>query len=135
MSYGVEILHPGGGEGLGHLSGRDHAGHGVAVTDGLPHCDDVGNEVFPLKLEGPEVRADAAEAHLDFIGDEDASCFMNVPEDGWKNSNNPGVGGGYALMKSRLSFKTKFSAWYATILINVYSFLNVFGTYLATCWK
>lgn len=77
-SYRVEILHPGGGEGLGHLGGRDHAGHRVSVSNRLPHGDDVGDEVGALQLEGPEMAADAAEAHLDLIGDDDASGPAHV---------------------------------------------------------
>lgn len=81
LSYCIEILHARGGEGLCHLSARHHAGHGVAVTDGLPHRHDVGDEVVSLQLKGPEVRANAAKAHLHLISDEDAACFTNVPVD------------------------------------------------------
>lgn len=80
-TYRVEILHPGRGEGLGHLRGRDHAGHRVSVSHRLPHGDDVGDKVVPLKLEGPEMAANAAEAHLDLIGDDNASGPADVPAD------------------------------------------------------
>ena len=78
VSHRVEILHSGRHEDLRHLFGRHHAGHGVAVADGLPHGDDVGHVVLPLKLEGPEVGADAPEAHLDLVGDDEAPRLTDV---------------------------------------------------------
>lgn len=54
----------------------------MSVANGLPHGDDVGDEVRPLQLEGPEMAADAAEAHLDLIGDDDASGPAHVSADG-----------------------------------------------------
>ena len=41
----------------------------MAVTNGLAHGDDVGDGV--LGFEHPEMRAGAAEAGLDFVGDGD----------------------------------------------------------------
>lgn len=52
----------------------------MSVSNGLPHGDDVGDEVGSLKLEGPEMAANAAEAHLDLIGDDDASGPAHVSE-------------------------------------------------------
>lgn len=77
-SYCVEVIHPRWHEGLRHLFGRHNAGHGVTVPDGLPHGDDVGHEVLSLKLEGPEVGANATETHLDLISYENAPCFMDM---------------------------------------------------------
>lgn len=53
----------------------------MAISDGLPHRHDVGNKVVSLKLEGPEMAADAAEAHLDLIGDNDAPGPADVSAD------------------------------------------------------
>lgn len=52
----------------------------MSVSNRLPHGDDVGDEVGSLKLEGPEMAANAAEAHLDLIGDDDASGPAHVSE-------------------------------------------------------
>lgn len=53
----------------------------MAVSDGLPHGDDVGDKVVSLKLEGPEMAADTPEAHLDLIGDDDAPGPAHVSAD------------------------------------------------------
>lgn len=53
----------------------------MAVCDRLPHGDDVGDEVVSLKLEGPEMAADTAEAHLDLIGDDHAPGPADVSAD------------------------------------------------------
>ncbi|TNN83942.1 hypothetical protein EYF80_005813 [Liparis tanakae] len=47
-----------------------------------PRCwtlPDIGHKVLPLKLEGPEVGANTAKAHLDFISNENASCLADMP--------------------------------------------------------
>lgn len=53
----------------------------MSVSNRLPHGDDVGDEVGALKLEGPEMAANAAEAHLDLIGDDDAPGPAHVSAD------------------------------------------------------
>lgn len=53
----------------------------MAVTDGLPHGDDVGDEVGSLELEGPEMAANTPEAHLNLIGDDDAPGPADVSAD------------------------------------------------------
>lgn len=53
----------------------------MAVSDRLPHRDDVGDEVVSLKLEGPEMAADPPEAHLDLVGDDDAPGPADVSAD------------------------------------------------------
>lgn len=101
----------------------------MAVADRLPHGDDVGRKVLPLKLEGPEVGADTAEAHLDFIGDENATCFMDMSVEGrrtrrQKQSHECNSGhvrdrsSPFQTSAMRFELNSKFS-----------------GTYAATCWK
>jgi hypothetical protein len=51
--------------------GGDDGGEGEAVADGFGHDDDVGDDA--VVLEAPEIRAGAAEAGLNFIGDADAA--------------------------------------------------------------
>lgn len=53
----------------------------MSVSNRLPHGDDVGDEVGALKLEGPEMAANAAEAHLDLIGDDHAPGPAHVSAD------------------------------------------------------
>ena len=67
---GREELHA-AGEGVGDLARRRHRRHGVPVPDGLAHGHDVGTRA--LLLEGPHVRAHAAERDLDLVGDGDAA--------------------------------------------------------------
>lgn len=82
QTHCIEILHSRRHKGLRHRSGCDHTRHGVPVADGLSHGDDVWHKVFSLKLEGPEVRSDAAKAHLNLIGNKNASRFADVPVEG-----------------------------------------------------
>lgn len=53
----------------------------MSVAHRLPHGDDVGHEVGALQLERPEMAADAAEAHLDLVGDDDAAGPAHVSAD------------------------------------------------------
>lgn len=119
-SYRVEILHSGLGEGLGHLGGGDHTGHGVAVTDGLPHGDDVGDEVGSLELEGPEMAANAPEAHLDLIGDDHAPGPADVPA-----GEGSEVTAGVSLASRATSGKLQISKPHVCGV----------NTHAATCWK
>ena len=56
---------------VGDLAGRDHGRQRMAVADRLAHGDDVGHHA--LRLEGPPMAADAAEADLHLVGDADAA--------------------------------------------------------------
>lgn len=53
----------------------------MAVAYRLSHGDNVGDKIFSLKLERPEVGADTPKAHLDFISNEDAPGLADVPAD------------------------------------------------------
>lgn len=52
----------------------------MTIAHGLPHGDDVWNEVFAVCLEAPEVPPSSAKAYLDFISDKHAPCPANMSE-------------------------------------------------------
>lgn len=79
VTHRVEILDAGGFEGPGHSLGCGHARDGVAVANGLAHGDNVGDKVFSLQLEGPEVLAYSAKAHLNLVCDKEPSGPVDVP--------------------------------------------------------
>ena len=74
---GVEVLHA-VRERARDLRRRDDRAQRVAVADRLAHRDDVGHDA--LRLEAPEVRADAAEADLHLVGDADPAGRARVRE-------------------------------------------------------
>lgn len=57
----------------------------MAVANGLPHSNNVRYKVLSLQLEGPKVRADTTETHLDFISNENAARLVNMPVEGQVN--------------------------------------------------
>lgn len=85
FTHRVEVLDASGLKCPRHSLGCGHTGYGVAVANGLAHGDNVGDEVFSLELEGPEVLAYTAKAHLNLICDKDPSGLVDVPvaEDKW----------------------------------------------------
>lgn len=85
LTHRVEVLDAGGFKCPCYSLGCGHAGHRVAIANGLAHGDNVGDKVFPLQLEGPEVLAHSAKAHLNLICNKDPSGLVDVPvaEDTW----------------------------------------------------
>ncbi len=63
-------------EHFGDLRRRDDCGERAAVADAFGHGDDVRDDA--LGFEAPEMRAGAAEASLDFVGNGDAACGADV---------------------------------------------------------
>lgn len=98
----------------------------MAVSDGLPHGDDVGDEVVALKLEGPEMAADTAEAHLDLIDDDQAPGTAHVSADaesaltGPASAQAPPITAEAAAQPSRNANVARCGRAH---------------TYAATCWK
>lgn len=78
-THRVEVLNASGFEGPCHSLGCGHAGYRVAIANGLAHGDNVGDKVFSLQLEGPEVLAYSAKAHLNLVCDKDPSGPVDVP--------------------------------------------------------
>lgn len=78
-THRVEVLDAGGFKCPCHSLGCGHAGYRVAVANALAHGDNVGDKVFPLQLEGPEVLAYSAKAHLNLVCDKDPSSPVDVP--------------------------------------------------------
>lgn len=85
FTHRVEVLDAGGFKCPGHSLCCGHTGYRVAIAYGLAHGDNVGDEVFPLQLEGPEVLAYSAKAHLNLVCNKDPSGPADVPvaEDTW----------------------------------------------------
>lgn len=79
LTHRVEVLDAGGFKCPCHSLGCGHAGYGMAIANGLAHGDDVGDKVFSLQLEGPEVLAHSAKAHLNLVCDKDPSGPVDVP--------------------------------------------------------
>lgn len=94
FTHRVEVLDASGLKCPRHSLGCGHTGYGVAVANGLAHGDNVGDEVFSLELEGPEVLAYTAKAHLNLICDKDPSGLVDVPvaEDKWLTGGAAGRG-------------------------------------------
>lgn len=78
-THRVEVLDASAFKCPRHSLGCGHAGYRVAVANGLAHGDNVRDKVFPLQLEGPEVLAYSAKAHLNLICDKDPSGPADVP--------------------------------------------------------
>ena len=78
-THRIEVLNAGGFKRPRHGLGCGHAGYRVAIANGLAHGDNVGDKVFPLQLEGPEVLAHSAKAHLNLVCDKDPSGPADVP--------------------------------------------------------
>lgn len=85
FTHRVEILDAGGFKGPCHSLGCGHAGYRVTIANRLAHGDDVRDKVFSLQLEGPEVLAYSAKAHLNLVCDKEPSSPVDVPvaEDRW----------------------------------------------------
>ncbi len=64
------------GEGLGDGAGGHHRPQRVAVPHGLAQRDDVRHDA--LGLEPPHVRTDAAEPHLNLVGDAESPRFAGM---------------------------------------------------------
>lgn len=79
FTHRIEVLDTGGLKCSCHSLGCGHAGYRVAIANGLAHGDNVRDEVFPLQLEGPEVLADSAKAHLNLVCNKDPSSLADVP--------------------------------------------------------
>lgn len=79
FTHRIEVLDTGGFKCPRHSLGCGHAGYRVAIANGLAHGDNVRDKVFPLQLEGPEVFAYAAKAHLNLVCDKDPSGPADVP--------------------------------------------------------
>ena len=75
---GVEVLHAVRERGRDRRSRHDRAER-MPVADGLAQRHDVGDDVLALRLESPEMRPDAAEADLDFVGDAHGAGLAGVP--------------------------------------------------------
>jgi len=63
-------------EGSGDFSSGDDGGERKSIADGFAEDDDVGNNL--LRFETPEMRAEAAEADLDFVRDADTTRRAHV---------------------------------------------------------
>lgn len=79
FTHRIEVLDTGGFKCSRHSLGCGHAGDRVAIANGLAHGDNVRDKVFPLQLEGPEVFAYSAKAHLNLVCNKDPSSFADVP--------------------------------------------------------
>lgn len=79
FTHRVEVLDASGFKCPRYSLGSGHAGYWVAIANGLAHGDNVGDKVFPLQLEGPEVLAYSAKAHLNLVCDKDPSGLADVP--------------------------------------------------------
>ena len=82
---GVEVLHA-VRERARDLRRRDDGAERMAVADRLAHRDDVGHDA--LRLEAPEVRADAPEPDLHLVGDADRAGVARVGERGLRGSRS-----------------------------------------------
>ena len=63
-------------EGSSDLRGGDYGRQRKSVADGFAEDNDVGNNA--LRLETPEMRAEAAKTDLNFIGDADTAKGAHV---------------------------------------------------------
>lgn len=79
FTHRVEVLDAGGFKCPRHSMCCGHTGYRVAIANRLAHGDNVGDKVFPLQLEGPEVLAYSAKAHLNLVCNKDPSGPADVP--------------------------------------------------------
>lgn len=112
FTHRVEVFDAGGFKCPCHSLGCGHTGYGVAIADGLAHGDDVRDKVFSLQLEGPEVLAHSAKAHLNLVCDKDPSSPVDVPvaEERWLTGSairriRPGARGSWTLNPGSASTK------------------------------
>lgn len=79
LAYSIEVFGANALETISNFSCGHHARHWVPIADGLADSDNIGNNIIPLRLEGPHMRPNATEANLHLIRDANTARFTDIP--------------------------------------------------------